>query len=189
MAKQYYDGQAPCLGCGRPGTLASRLTKDCLCKDCQRRLELGTLIEKDFTLTQFGTLEEFVIAMLPGKVTWNDNIEHALVKFFKAFNCPSGIYAHGMQRLLNIHFDYSSHNFVIPKFLFDAASNLCQTFHKEGEKIAEQRRNLRSEAEQQLNDERNKIYNEGVAYGRKLLFQLNNNEISLKEFEAEVKKY
>ena len=112
-----------------------------------------------------------------------------MIKFFKAFNCPSGLYSSGQKRLLKINYDYNSHHIVLPDFLVNAASALCQTFHEEGDKIETQRRNLHSEAEQQLNEERNKIYNEGVAYGRKLLFQLNNGEISLKEFEVDVKKY
>ena len=189
MAKQYYDGPVPCPGCGRPGSLVTRLTRDRLCRDCQRRLELGTLVEKDLTLTEFGTFEEFVHAMLPGHFAWNSKIEYAMIKFFKAFNCPSGLYSSGQERLLKINYDYNTHHIVLPDFLVNAASALCQTFHEEGNKIEEQRRNLHSEAEQQLNEERNKIYNEGVAYGRKLLFQLNNGEISLKEFEADVKKY
>lgn len=189
MAKLYYDGPVPCQGCGRPGSLEPRKTRDCLCKDCQRRLEIGTLVEKDLTLTEFGTIKEFVHAMLPNRFTWNSKIEYAMVDFFRAFNCPSGLYASGQERLLKINYDYNTHHFVLPEFLVNAASALCQTFHEEGNKIEEQRRNLRSEAEQQLNEERNKIYNEGVAYGRKLLFQLNNDEISLKDFESDVKKY
>lgn len=190
MAKHFYDGSAPCPGCGRPGSIVSRLTKDSLCRDCQRRLELGTLAEKDMTVTTFGTIKDFVNIGLSRNFALNSNIEYAMVKFFNAFNSPSSLYAtNSGQRLLKINFDYSARNIVLPKFLLDAASELCQTFHEEGSKIAEQRRNLRSEAEQQLNDERNKIYNEGVAHGRKLLFQLNNNEISLKDFEADVKKF
>lgn len=189
MAKQYYDGPVPCQGCGRPTTLVTRLTRDCLCKDCQRRMELGAQVEKDLTLTEFGTIEEFVHTMLPHRFTWNSRIEYAMVDFFRAFNCPSGLYSSGQHRLLKINYDYNTHHIVLPKFLVDAASALCQVFHEEGNNVEEQRRNLRSEAQQQLNDERNRIYNEGVAYGRKLLFQLNNNEVSLKEFEADVKKY
>lgn len=189
MAKKYYDGEAPCEGCGRPGTLVTRLTKDCLCEDCQRRLELGTLVEKDLTLTEFGSIKEFVDVMLPNRFTWNSKIEYAMVKFFRAFNCPSGLYSTGQKRLLKINYDYNTHHIVLPEFLVNAASDLCQTFHEEGNKIEEQRRNLRSEAEQLLNEERNKIFNEGVAYGRNLLLQLNNGEISLKEFESDVKKY
>lgn len=189
MAKQYYDGPAPCQGCGRPGSLVTRLTRDCLCKDCQRRIELGSLVEKDLEVSSFGSIKEFITALLPNNFALNDNIEDAMVKFFKAFNCPSGLYAYGTKRLLHCNYDYQTHAIVLPTFLFDAASALCQTFHEEGLKIAEQRRNLQSEAEQQLNEKRNKIYNEGVAYGRKLLFQLNNDEISLKEFEADIKKY
>ena len=190
MAKHFYDGPVPCAGCGRPGSLVSRLTKDSLCKDCQRQLELGALVEKDLTLVQFGSFEDFVHVELPQHFAYHGDITYAMVKFFKSFNCPSGLYASGgVQRLLHINYDYGSHVLVLPKILVDAASELCQTIHEVGQKIAEQRRNLHSEAEQQLNEERNKIYNEGVAYGRKLLFQLNNDEISLKDFEAEVKKY
>lgn len=189
MAKHFYDGSAPCPGCGRPGSIVSRLTKDSLCRDCQRRLELGTLVEKDLTVSEFGLIKEFVHAILPNRFTWNSKIECAMVDFFRAFNCPSVSYSSGMERLLKINYDYNTHHIVLPDFLVNAASALCQTFHEEGNKIEEQRRNLHSEAMQQLNDERNKIYNEGVAHGRKLLFQLNNNEISLKDFEADVKKF
>lgn len=189
MAKNYYDGPVSCQGCGRPGSLEVRRTRDCLCGDCQRRLELGTLVEKDMTLTEYGSIEEFVHTMLPHRFTWNSRIEYAMVDFFRSFNCPSGLYSSGQHRLLKINYDCNTHHITLPKFLVDAASSLCQTFHEEGNNVEEQRRNLRSEAEQQLNEERNKIYNEGVAYGRKLLFHLNNGDIALKEFEAEVKKY
>lgn len=52
-----------------------------------------------------------------------------------------------------------------------------------------ERNRIPEQVEEQINKERNKIYNEGVAYGRNLLAQLNRGEIGLSEFDAIVDKY
>ena len=40
-----------------------------------------------------------------------------------------------------------------------------------------------------LNEERNRIYNDGVAHGRNLLMQLNSGEIGVNDFQKPVKKF
>lgn len=52
-----------------------------------------------------------------------------------------------------------------------------------------ERNRIPAQVEETLNRERNRIYNEGVAYGRNLLTQLNRGEIGLGDFEAVVKKF
>lgn len=44
MAKNYYDGAAPCEGCGRPGTLVTRLTKDGLYQELEPKEDCGDLM-------------------------------------------------------------------------------------------------------------------------------------------------
>lgn len=50
-------------------------------------------------------------------------------------------------------------------------------------------RHYKEELEEELAKEKDVIFNEGVKYGRNLLRQLNNNEITPNQFVETVKKY
>ena len=46
-----------------------------------------------------------------------------------------------------------------------------------------------NKCQEELNAQKDEIFNQGVSYGRNLLLQLNNGEISLKQFEQRVYKF
>ena len=71
----------------------------------------------------------------------------------------------------------------------EAIKELLKDLKAEFEETMHERNRIPQQVEEQLNRERNKIYNEGVAYGRNLLAQLNRGEIGLRDFEAIVEKF
>ena len=183
MAKSYYEGSAPCHGCGRPGTIISRLSKDSLCEDCKKALQIGKASEKYRDTIKLTRLI----------VTWYSfgrrEFDDLVSEFLKAISNEDG--ANVPTGMLRVHGDAvtSSNVYFVPRIFAEPLKRFLDGFSDFGRKMCRIEEQLEKKKQEELNDERNKIFNDGVAYGRKLLFQLNNNEISLKDFEAEVKKY
>ena len=84
----------------------------------------------------------------------------------------------------------TSHDcFVLPKVTFEAAKKLCHAIKDAVDELNRERDNYKEELDKKLNEERNRIYNDGVAHGRNLLMQLNSGEISVNDFQKPVKKF
>ena len=83
--------------------------------------------------------------------------------------------------------------FVLPEVTFEAAKKLCGMLKEACWKLKREQEDYQRQLDQQnreyLNAEKNRIYNEGVLYGRSLLTQLNKGEIGVNEFEKFVEKY
>jgi len=79
--------------------------------------------------------------------------------------------------------------FVLPKITFNAARELCHAVEDAVNELCRERDNYQKELDAQLAEQKNDIYNEGVQYGRNLLFQLNNGEITADELNKRIKKY
>lgn len=86
-------------------------------------------------------------------------------------------------------FGNNERRYKIPKYIAEAVGVLLQDLKAEFEETMHERNRIPAQVEETLNRERNRIYNEGVAYGRNLLTQLNRGEIGLGDFEAVVKKF
>ena len=72
--------------------------------------------------------------------------------------------------------------YKIPMQFFKALDEFLCTFAKAWGELKTQRDNIPKEAAEAVRQERNRIYNEGVAYGRNLLTQLNRGEIGVNDF-------
>ena len=83
----------------------------------------------------------------------------------------------------------SHDDFVLPKVTFEAAKKLCHAVEGAVGELNRERDNYRKELDEQLRQQKNDIFNEGVAYGRNLLFQLNNGEITADEINKRINKY
>ena len=181
--KNYYDGETPCHGCGRPGTEKTRSRKDGLCYDCQDLLKLGRQVK-----AENGRETKYTKVSLHIFACRNTNGNVAFDKFLSAINNDDAADTNGYTDILPT-FGSNRKYYNIPEYIAEAVNELLQALNAEFEEAMYQRERIPKQVEEQMNKERNKIYNEGVAYGRNLLTQLNRGEIGLSDFEAVVEKY
>ena len=182
MSLRYYDGKEPCPGCGRPGTEKTRHKKDGLCYDCQDLLALGRQVK-----AEQGRETEYITVSLHINACRNPEGYRAFHKFLTDIKNDAAK-AYGFIDILPT-FGNNARNYKIPKYLAEAVKELLEALKGEFERTMHERNRIPEMVEEQLNRERNEIYNEGVAYGRNLLTQLNRGEIGLSDFEAVVKKF
>ena len=83
----------------------------------------------------------------------------------------------------------SHDDFVIPKVTFEAAKKLCYAVEDAVGELNREREAYKKRLDAELAEQKNDIYNEGVQYGRNLLFQLNRGEITVDELNKRIKKY
>lgn len=195
MAK-LYEGSYPCPGCGRTGEETPRVSKNSLCYDCAMELSIGRAIVKERNLNRnHYNMDDLRI----GQMTWYtisiSSVESALYELLNTFsqfdqnrvNMKEGITA--SQLAGRIEGITAHKSFILPDITFNAAKKLCETLKNVCWELKRDRDNYKKELNAKLNEERNQIYNEGVAHGRNLLFQLNNGEITAAEINKEIKKY
>lgn len=186
-----YEGPEPCPGCGTPGTQRARSTKNHLCKDCIDALRIGQAIVKERGLDRnFYRMDDLTMA----HITWYKvpikEIEWALKGLLETFSQFDSRYASYNQKYFGQMEPLTGHHdFVLPTVTYDAAKVLTEKIMDFCWQLRREKNEYKKEVESEVNEERNRIYNEGVAYGRNLLTQLNRGEITLSDFEATVKKY
>lgn len=192
---KYYEGSAPCPGCGRTGEQVARKAKDALCHDCQEQLRIGRAIAQERQLERnYYKMEDIINAEL----TWYtipiaeiDKKLRNLLWTFSVFDSRNASYIPSNEGCLagRIEATTARDRFVLPRVTLDAAKELCGALKDACWDLKEQRENYRKELDAQLADQKNEIFNQGVARGRNLLMQLNRGEVSLQDFQAVQKRY
>lgn len=193
---KYYEGSAPCPGCGRTGEEVPRKSKDSLCYDCAMALSIGRAIVKERNLDRnFYKMDDLRI----GQMTWYTipirSVERALDELLMTFsqfdqNRASIKGGFSESQLAGRADAVTAHeNFVLPDITFNAAKKLCESLKDTCRELNSARDKYKKELDEQLRQQKNDIFNEGVAYGRNLLFQLNNGEITADEINKRINKY
>lgn len=83
----------------------------------------------------------------------------------------------------------SADEFVLPRITFEAAKELCQAIASAVHGLNREREEYRKRLDEELAEQKNYIYNEGVEHGRNLLFQLNRGEITADDINKRIEKY
>lgn len=190
-----YEGKEPCPGCGRSGTEVARDKKQCLCYDCQQKLRLGDSLAKERGLERnYYKMDDLTTANMTWYVVSINEIDQPLRKLFRTLsqfridqacgNYASGSYLGGDGSSVTAH-----DTFVLPKITVEAAKELCEAIKEVSWKLRREEREYKERLDKELAEQKNDIYNEGVEYGRNLLFQLNNGEISIGDFTKRIKKF
>lgn len=191
-----YEGSAPCPGCGRTGKEVPRYGKDCLCYDCSKALSIGRAIVKERNLDRN---HYFMDDLRIGQLKWYTisirSVESALDDLLRTFSqfdqnrvsMKGGISE--SQLAGRIDGCTAHESFVLPDITFNAAKKLCEVLKDVCYELNEARDNYQKELDDQLRQQKNDIFNEGVAHGRNLLFQLNNGEITADEINKRINKY
>lgn len=191
-----YEGPVPCPGCGRTGKEKARKSKDSLCYDCQDMLGIGRAISKERSLARnYYRMDDLRL----GDMTWytipirevNDALKELLKKFSEFDRQYVGYKGTPTESQLagRIGATTSRDTYILPDVTFAAAKQLCESIKEICWQLKKDREKYKEELDQKLNEERNLIYNEGVAHGRNLLMQLNSGEISVNDFEKPIKKF
>ncbi len=195
MSVRMYQGDKPCPGCGRTGKEHPRMQKDGLCLECREKWQLGDTFTKERNLERescnLGELMNVYVQWYSIPVS---KIDWALRRLLKTFSQFDSKYVCGCQTAKNTILGCadsgtSSEVYVLPKVTFETAKELCKVICEEVWALKRERENLEKEMQKRLNKERNDIYNEGVAYGRDLLRQLNNGEITLDDLNKRFERY
>jgi len=190
VAMKYYEGNAPCPGCGRTGNEMPRKGKDCLCDECMAQLQIGRAISKERGLERnFYKMDDIMGYQMTWYTIHNHKIEKALCHLlhtFSQFEAHGGrvSYAPGNDGVLvgRIEAVTARHSFVLPKETFDAARELCQAVKDVASQLDQDRDNYRKELNAELDEQKDEIYNAGIQKGRNLLFQLNAGAITPDDF-------
>ena len=193
---KFYEGKAPCPGCGRTGKDVARTSKDSLCHDCKNALEIGKAIVKERNLDRnYYLMDDLRTAIMTWYTIPVREIDKALtdlLQTFSQFDSRHVVMKGGLREsMLAGRLDaITAHDsFILPDVTFEAAKRLCESIVDACQQLKSDRENYQKELDKKLNEERNRIYNDGVAYGRNLLKQLNRGEITVNDFEKPVKKF
>lgn len=175
-----YEGKEKCQGCGKPGTESIRRSKDKLCDECSKYLQLGKVREVESGIKYAGVFQHFNAA--------SRELNNALQAFLAAVHNPHSNVTQGYHCILKEWGD-NGLRYIVDSRIVEPLQALMEVLRKRDYELRMQLEELPGQAEKAANAERNKIFNEGVKYGRNLLSQLNSGEISVNEFEKERSKY
>lgn len=190
-----YEGNEPCPGCGRSGTEVARNKKQSLCYDCQQKLRLGDSLAKERGLERnYYRMDDLTTANMTWYIVSINEIDRPLRNLFRTLSqfridqanesYASSSYLGGGASAITAH-----DTFVLPKITFEAAKELCEAIKEVSWKLRREEREYKERLDKELAEQKNEIFNEGVEYGRNLLFQLNNGEISIGDFTKRIKKF
>lgn len=191
VTMKYYEGKAPCPGCGKTGEEKPRESKDGLCYDCEHQLAIGRAIseERDLQRKHY-RLEELCV----GEMSWYTirvpELEHAvidLLQTFSQFNEKYAMYSYNHVLAGRIDAVTGTYRLVLPERTFEAAKKLCEVLREAASQLINERDSFKAELYTELAKQKSAIFNEGVKKGRNLLVQLNAGEITLDELYKEQK--
>lgn len=189
-----YQGKQPCVGCGKTGEENPRPYKDKLCYDCAQIFEIGRAVVQDFT-REFGTYksDEFTVCSMKWYSIRSIEMDFAIRKLLHSFSHLDKKYVKNGSMLQKIYGNSdaitSQEIYVLPVEIYNAAKELCGVTDKLAISIENEKRIYREQLNQELIEQKNQIYNEGVEHGRNLLMQLNNGEIGVNEFHKPVVRF
>lgn len=176
-----YKGKEPCQGCGKTGREVSRYSKNQLCPPCMDSLKLGRVREYEEKF-QYVSLNQHYFAFHTPKTEINLNT--TVHKFLKSLDTGErmGKYVE------DIKYSWGSNReaFSIPKPLYEPLKqffNEMEAYLREyADKVEAESSKFYYDRKKILQEERDKIYNEGVEMGRNLLMQLESGGLSMEDF-------
>lgn len=193
---KWYEGNAPCPGCGKTGAEVARKSKDSLCDNCLNELAIGRQICAERHLERNNYLMD---DLQIGVMTWYtvrireiDNALSTLLHSFSRFDRRYAPFNGPYEKAVltgELSTAISRDFFVLPSVTFEAAKKLCDEIRKLCNELNQDRDNYKKELEDQLRDMKNAIFNDGVQYGRDLLHQLNSGDITADELNKFIKKF
>ncbi len=184
-----YEGKQPCAGCGKSGEDKPRASKDELCEDCKTHIIIGRELKKDLRDKDYilASAQWYKLEFYNSKIG-GEEISQAFNKLFDLLERPGLPWYDRIElvkregvtscRSMVMRTDYA----LAIKALVDALQKQQSAYRKGMEQIEKDRADV-------IKKTKNKLFNDGVKYGRSLLVQLNKGEITLADFEKEIIKF
>jgi len=176
-----YSGKEPCPGCKKPGNENSRDSKNSLCWSCDKIYKLGQAKDKELS-------EEYVrVTSWPNNMAsfnFDDrSLGNFLGRFLKIMDNPNAKYEETIRQPFHKHNIHGSRSHIIPKKLVEPLTEFFEEMNKFVYDLKEESENIPKKAREAVQEEKDRIYNEGIDKGRDLLMQLNGGDITQKDFE------
>lgn len=172
-----YKGKEKCQGCGKSGADRPRRERESLCKECDESIRAGRSIQHEAKM-------EYVSAFLH-----YNSFEREVNDFAQEL---LGI-LHNENAKIDAYVDIASewgnngrrHN--IEKSLVGPISGFFTKMDKKYKLLAKSIAALPDRARQEVEKERDEIYNKGIEKGKNLLFMLESGDISMNDFAERLK--
>lgn len=175
-----YQGKEICQGCSKSGAEAPRYSKDELCQSCKESIRLGRAKEIEMK-EEYTDVSSWSTSLT--SLDFGDRIlPNLLSGLLDGLHNP---YAQSTQKLhqpFNPHNSYGSNWHTIPTRVVEPMKEFFEKIQAVIKDIKQEKDNIPQVAREAVQDEKDRIYNEGVEVGRNLLFQLNQGEITETDF-------
>lgn len=179
-----YNGKEKCQGCKKSGVEVPRYSKDELCKSCSDFLESGKYLKIEDSVEYVGIrqhhhafrtldFDDHTCDVLIRDLL--HSVDNPYAKKKVKYSCPIKGTTGDNCYYVNIPL-----RFYEPLIKFGQQIDTLIT------DIRSQKASIPVLARAALIEEKNRIYNEGIAKGRELLFSLNSGEISMNDFEKKL---
>ena len=169
-----YTGKEICQGCKKPGTEITRYTKTSLCSICEKALKLGLKAQVENNI-KYIRIRQHLHAY------YADIINPILHDLLKALDNPNAEFS-GFDSIKH-YFGDNCRTYTINKAFLKPIKDFCNQLENFYTEVKEEKEKIPKEAKEEVQKEKNKIFNDGIKKGRDLLIQLNAGEISIKDFE------
>lgn len=179
LSRKVYKGKEPCQGCHRSGTEKPRDGKDFLCSECQKELQLGKAKNKELK-------QEYVSVNFIGTLSSLEFRDRTLSNFlydFLKIISNKHVRAKESQHVYLRYGESIGDSYNIPKELVEPLGEYFKKLSNWVHELSEKKKAIPKEAQEAVQQEKTKIFNEGIALGRNLLIQLNAGEITLAQLE------
>lgn len=183
-----YTGKEVCHGCGKTGEEAPRYSKTKLCTICVEYLTLGKELKPEFRREDYAQVQarwhslQFYNQKHNGEL-----VETAIYKLMDLLH-RNVSYKHSIE-LTKPDAITTSKRVVMRAEYAEALKILADALQLQQYEIRELFDDIEKQRTEVIRKKRNKIYNDGVNYGKSLLIQLNKGEISLTDLDKDIKKF
>lgn len=180
MAKGYYNGAEPCVGCGTPGNTRSRSTKAGLCEVCMTDLKHGRSTRT--SLLGYCSFRQHYHAYRNDKT---NRLVHAVLAALHNPDIPGS----HLERVDPLHSTFGDNCvwYVIPMAAYVPLKEFFRALDDELTEIKKTKERMPEEAKAIVQAEYDIVYNAGVKAGQNLLFQLEAGTITMEQFAENLK--
>lgn len=204
---QRYTGKVPCPGCQTPGTEKPRDYKDSLCYECKSYLKAGREYEEVLQKNDIRVSSTFInwyffdsLLKVYGKQFHNrpedekksERLGHLIHTFLKSVSLVG---SHVVTKGETVHLGRTGgrRNYPLPEEAAKCLDEIQSLLSDILEGVMITSRSIEREKKDAVyrvqQEERQKIFNEGVAAGKNLLMQLNSGAITMQDFDKTINKY
>jgi len=181
-----YNGKEICQGCRKSGTEKSREAKYSLCPDCAKMLKLGKAKEVELK-HDYTYIRQFMFALRDIEIDGYAKIDlnSTLCNLIKSLNNSNAERSETIIGLIGQYYD-NSYSAIIPSDIIEPIKHLFLSMQDIVIRMKKEKEDLPKLAKEQVDMERDRIFNEGVEIGKSLLFQLNSGGLSLHDFDKKL---